>query len=80
MTVGCVKDFVEVPGSSKIFHKEELGLITVIVDILSIGLMFFVFYKIKRLNDEYIQILDNNVIRMSKFSVEIRNMKINSSS
>ena len=58
-------------------HKEELGLIVVIMDIFSIILMFIFFFKIKNLNQEYIRILDNNVISMSDFSVELRNVKIN---
>ena len=75
MIAGCVRDFVTLPNKQRTqLHIEELGLIAVSVDILSTLIMFFIFYKINVLNQEYIQILDNNVIRMSDFTVEIRNM------
>ena len=55
MIAGCVKDYVTLPNKQKTqLHIEEIGLIAVSVDILSILLMFFIFYKINKLNEEYI--------------------------
>tara|TARA_B110000285_G_C15046419_1_gene574556 strand:+ start:905 stop:1090 length:186 start_codon:yes stop_codon:yes gene_type:complete len=51
------------------FHKEELGVIAVISDILSILVMYYLFAKLKAINEEYLTILDNNVIRMKDFTV-----------
>ena len=56
-------------------HKEELGFIAVICDILSILVMYYMFNKLKRMNDEYLTILDNNVIRMKDFSVQVRRLR-----
>jgi hypothetical protein len=63
--VNCMKDYVNfalIPGMH--FHKEELGIIAIFSDILSILVMYFIFGKLKTINEEYLTILDNNVIRM----------------
>ena len=53
----------------KKFHKEEVGLITILLDILSCIIMYYMFGKLNQINDEYLEILDNNVIRMKDFSI-----------
>ena len=65
--MGCISDNVKFMG--KKFHKEELGLITVVIDIISCIFMYYMFGKINEINDEYLEILDNNVIRMKDFSI-----------
>ena len=55
-------------------HKEELGLIAVVSDILSIMVMYYMFGKRKAMNEEYLTILDNNVIRMKDFSIQVRRL------
>lgn len=44
-------------------------MIAVISDILSILVMYYLFAKLKAINEEYLTILDNNVIRMKDFTV-----------
>lgn len=46
-------------------------MIVVVIDMISVCFMFMIFYKVKRLNNDYIRTLDKNVIRMSDFSVEV---------
>ena len=70
--LACVTDkiwFKIFPGVH--FHKEELGLIAVCSDIVSIIVMYYVFGKLKSLNQEYLQILDDNVIRMQDFTIQV---------
>lgn len=71
--LSCQKDvmrFFMVPSGQ--IHKEELGFIAVICDILSICVMYYMFGKLKAMNEEYLRILDNNVIRMKDFSIQVR--------
>jgi hypothetical protein len=56
------------------FHKLEIALICVIFDIVSIGIMIFVFIRLKTLNNEYIDIIDDNQITMKDFTVQINNL------
>lgn len=68
--LGCIADKVKfkmLPNTY--FHKEELGIIVVISDVLSVIVLYYIFGKLKVINQEYLQILDNNVIRMQDFSV-----------
>ena len=60
-------------GNFKI-HKETIGLWTVAIDIISVLLIFYFFRKLKALNQEYLEIIDNNLIKMSSFTVEIHNL------
>lgn len=65
-----------VPGIH--FHKEELGLIAVCSDMFSLLVMYYVFGKLKAINQEYLQILDDNVIRMQDFTLQIRKIRVES--
>ena len=60
---------------SGMVHKEELGFIAVICDLLSIMVMYYMFGKLKNMNEEYLTILDNNVIRMKDFSIQVRRLQ-----
>jgi hypothetical protein len=75
--VGCKKDIVNfsmVP--SGFIHKEEIGFIVVLADIISTLVIYYMFRKMHSLNEEYLTILDNNVIRMKDFSVHVRRLKV----
>jgi hypothetical protein len=70
VVMSCQKDIMKfsmVPSGQ--LHKEELGLIAVVSDIFSIMVMYYMFGKLKAMNEEYLTILDNNVIRMKDFSI-----------
>lgn len=69
----CIRDYVNfkfIPGLH--FHKEELGIIAIVSDILSIIIMYYIFGKLKTINEEYLTILDNNVIRMKDFTIQVK--------
>jgi hypothetical protein len=73
--LSCQKDVMKfsiLPSGQ--LHKEELGFIAVICDIFSICVMYYIFGKLKIMNDEYLTILDNNVIRMKDFTVQLRRL------
>jgi hypothetical protein len=73
----CIRDYVvfrPLPGFR--FHKEELGVIAVVSDILSIIVMYYIFNKLKYINEEYLTILDNNVIKMKDFTVQVRRIQV----
>lgn len=57
-------------------HIHNLGTIAVITDILSIILSYYIFNKLKLINKEYQEIMDNNIIKMSKFAIRINNLKL----
>jgi len=65
--MGCISDNVKLAGMK--FLKEEVGLMTVLLDILSCIIMYYMFGKLNQINSEYLEILDNNVIRMKDFSI-----------
>jgi hypothetical protein len=76
--LSCQKDvmkFQMVPSGR--LHKEELGVIAVISDIVSICVIYYMFGKLKLMNDEYLRILDNNVIRMKDFTIQVRRLQFN---
>jgi hypothetical protein len=77
--VRCKNDLVAfslVPAGY--LHKEEVGFITVVTDILSTIVIYYMFNKLNSINDEYLEILDNNVIKMKDFSIHIKRLKIDS--
>ena len=68
--VGCLSDMVAVPGfEDQYIHKETVGIIIVVCDICSFLLMYLVFVRLQAINDEYITILDNNIILCSSFTI-----------
>ena len=68
--MGCISDKVKlILFPDTYFHKEELGIIVIFSDMISVVIMYYVFNKLKQINLEYLQILDNNVIKMQDFSI-----------
>lgn len=73
----CIRDYVVFPPLPSVhFHKEELGVVAVVSDMLSIFFMYYFFGKLKAINEEYLTILDNNVIRMKDFTIQVRRVRI----
>ena len=73
--LSCMTDQLYMPyDSGNKFHKDQLGIISVCIDILSIALMFYLFGKLKSINQEFLTILDNNVIRMKDFTIQIKRL------
>lgn len=79
-SVSCTKDFVNIPfTSSTKIHKVHIGLAASISSILSIILIAYFFQKLKSINQEYLGIMDDNLIKMSKFTVQINNLRLDKS-
>lgn len=38
--------------------------------------MYYLFGKLKSINEEYLNILDNNVIRMKDFTIQVRRLRV----
>lgn len=57
-------------------HKLQIGLILVITDALSLLLMYFIFGRMRPIIDEYLQIIDNNMIKYSDFSFQIQDIEL----
>jgi hypothetical protein len=74
--MSCVSDKLKMPLSNVHFHKEQLGLLAVFCDILSLVLMYYLFGKLKSINAEYLKILDNNVIRMKDFTIQVKRLQV----
>ena len=74
--VGCKNDKVSVPFFTDMIHKEYIGIIIVSLDISSILLMIFFFYKIRELNLEYLDTMDDLRVQMKDFGVKIDNVKL----
>ena len=58
MNIGCREDFVIVPFGGKL-HKHQMGIVSASLDIVSIFIMAFFFSKLKALNQEYLDIIDD---------------------
>lgn len=78
-SLSCGRDFIVFPflnKESKI-HKVHVGLAACFGDILSIILIYYFFLKLKSINQEYLEIMDFNLIKMSKFTLQINDLKLN---
>ena len=70
MITNCIHDRVNFQN----IHKESVALIGVICDMISICLIYYFFIKLKQINNEYLEIIDNNVIKMTSFTIQIDNL------
>ena len=59
LVVDCNQDEVIVPLINKRVHKAQVGIIVVILDVISVAIMAFVFSKLREINDEYLDIVDD---------------------
>ena len=61
--IGCKYDDVAVPFSSKIrLHKEWIGIVILLCDILSILMMYYFFSSIRKLNLEVLEAMDDLLV------------------
>jgi hypothetical protein len=58
--VGCRKDYSHLPTTQILLHKEEVGILVVIFDVLGIMLTIMVFNNIRQANDDLLEIIDKN--------------------
>jgi hypothetical protein len=60
---------MHIPLTEVSLHKEEVGVLVVVFDIVGIIIMILFFNKIKQTNDELIEIIDSHQMTMKDFTV-----------
>lgn len=51
-------------------------LLLVIIDILSVLIIYALLVRLDKINQQYLAILENNIVKMSKFTIEIRSINL----
>ena len=75
--MGCKYDDVKVPFTRNTrIHKEWIGIIIIICDVVSIGIMIYFFTKIRELNEEFLNALDDLKVQMKDFGVKIDDLRL----
>ena len=75
--VGCKYDDVLVPLSRGArLHKEWIGIIILVCDILSIMMMYYFFSSIRKLNLEVLEAMDDLLVQMKDFGIKIDDVKL----
>ena len=74
--VGCKYDDVKFTFSKNRVHKEKIGVVAVALDFASILVMIFFFSKIKAVNDEFSNKIDDLRVQMKDFGVILNNVKL----
>lgn len=72
-----MKDNILIETIGIALHKHQIGLIIAIADAFSILFMYFIFWKMKPLIEEYLVIVDSNMIKYSDFSFQIKDIRLN---
>ena len=57
--VGCKYDDVSVPFTELRLHKEWIGIIIIVCDVLSICIIYYFFAKIRTINMEVLRAMDD---------------------
>ena len=77
MVALCMNDFVYMPFDENLFfHKEHMATFAVITDMLGILIIYYTFNKLKEINLEFQEIMDNNIIKMSRFAIRLNDVKL----
>jgi hypothetical protein len=76
LVVGCTEDSVTIPFLETKIHKEKIGILVVILDMVSVMYMAFIFSKLREINNEYLEIMDDMRVQMKDFGVKINNVKL----
>ena len=76
LVVDCNQDHVTVPVIGRKVHKAQVGIIVVILDVVSVAIMAFVFSKLREINDEYLDIVDDLRVQMKDFGVILNDVRL----
>ena len=76
IVIGCKDDTVNFPLVPDELHKEYAGVIIISFDIISILIMAVFFYKLKAINMEYLNIMDDMTVQMKDFTVKINDLEL----
>ena len=75
--VGCKYDDVAIPFTrDSRLHKEWIGAIILLCDILSILMMYYFFSSIRKLNLEVLEAMDDLLVQMKDFGIKIDDVKL----
>ena len=69
MVLGCASDTIVTPMGT--MHKENIGIMVVTADILSILVITYFIVKIKEINAEFVFLYDNLMIMLSDYTIQI---------
>ena len=62
MIYGCREDYLHELFTNEKYHKENIGIMIVVIDIVSILIMAFFFGKLSEINQEYLDIMDDMTV------------------
>lgn len=57
-------------------HKVHFGLLIVGIDILSVLVCRYLLATMQKVNREFLEVMDNHIIKQSKFTTSIRDIKL----
>ena len=69
LVVGCTEDSVTISAVGSRIHKEKIGILVVVLDMISVIFMAFIFQKLAEINNEYLGIMDDMRVQMKDFGV-----------
>ena len=75
MILGCQNDYIETELFGK-YHKDNFGIALVVTDIICIMVVTYFVRKIREMNQEYINIIDDLCITMSDYALQITDLKV----
>ena len=72
-TATCKDDRLHSPFG---IEKKGAGTLIVFFDIVSLMITFYVFSRLILINEEYISTMDNNIVKISSFTIQIDDFKV----
>ena len=72
-TATCKDDKLYSPFA---IEKKGAGTLIVLFDIVSLMITFYVFSRLILINEEYISTMDNNIVKISSFTIQIDDFKV----
>jgi len=67
MILGCQSDTIQTTMGN--LHKEKIGIMVVVADIISILVITYFIGKIREINEEYLGLAGNLEVNMSDYTV-----------
>ena len=74
--VGCKYDDVQVPLTQIRLHKEWIGIIIIVCDVMSICIIYYFFAKIRIINLEVLKAMDDLKVQMKDFGIKIDDLRL----
>lgn len=76
MAIGCKTDKIKNPVSSNYIEKNNVGYIVIVVDFICMVVCINFYKALLRLNAKYVKIIDSNDIKMTNFTITVKNFKM----